>query len=145
MSWLANKTGGEYYEMASSTEIPTAVNIIWLRLLGFQISYLSEEISSEIFCWWITMAGWIAMARWTLLARWITMAGWICNGKVDYNGRADCNGKVDYNGKVDCNGKAEHLNWDYHGKEVNTSLYYYLREKLLERAECHSSRCNNRK
>src|SRR5690606_32688737 len=31
MSWLANETGGEYYEMASSTEISTAVNIIWFH------------------------------------------------------------------------------------------------------------------
>jgi parallel beta-helix repeat protein len=28
MSWLANETGGEYYEIASSTEIPAAVKIV---------------------------------------------------------------------------------------------------------------------
>ena len=82
MSWLANETSGEYYEMASSTEIPTAVNIIWLRLLGLQISYLSEEISSEYFAgglqWQggLAMAGWTFLARWIAMARWITMAGW---------------------------------------------------------------------
>ena len=39
------KLHGEYYEIGSSTEIPTATNIIWLRLLGLEISYLSEEIN----------------------------------------------------------------------------------------------------
>ena len=48
MSWLANETYGEYYKMESSSEIPTVTNVIWLRLLGLQISYLSGEISSDI-------------------------------------------------------------------------------------------------
>ena len=43
MSYLANKTHGEYYAVSGSDEIPTAVNILWLRLLGLEISYLSDE------------------------------------------------------------------------------------------------------
>ena len=47
MSYLANKTNGEYYAVATSNDIPTVVNIIWLRLLGLEISYLSDEINSQ--------------------------------------------------------------------------------------------------
>ena len=46
MGWLANQTDGEYYEINNSTEIPNVVNVIWYRLLGMQVTYLSDPISS---------------------------------------------------------------------------------------------------
>ncbi|HSD63742.1 MAG TPA: LamG-like jellyroll fold domain-containing protein, partial [Ignavibacteriaceae bacterium] len=45
MSWLANKTHGEYHEVSSSEQIPNTVNLIWLRLLGLDISNLSGDVS----------------------------------------------------------------------------------------------------
>ena len=46
MGWVANETDGEYYEINNATEIPSVVNIIWYRLLGMQVTYLSDPISS---------------------------------------------------------------------------------------------------
>ena len=42
MSWLAHQTGSDYYELISADEMSNAVNLIWYRLLGIQVTYLSD-------------------------------------------------------------------------------------------------------
>ena len=60
MSWLAKTSNGAYYQITGSTEIPTTTNLIWLRLLGLQISYLSDEINSSLFAGGLAWQGGLA-------------------------------------------------------------------------------------
>jgi parallel beta-helix repeat protein len=125
MSWLANKTGGEYSSIQSSDEIPSVVNFIWLRLMGLQVSYNSGAINSDMFdlnsgLSWEGGLSWLGGLSWEGGLSWLGGLSW--EGGLSWLGGLSWEGGLSWLGGLSWEGASLDMGLSWEGSEYSLVL-----------------------